>query len=69
VHSGVQRRPGLDKRFIVQARTLSGIIRDRHVDLLKLDVEGAELDVFRDLESDGTLSSMDPSSARFTSIR
>jgi len=39
----------------VEIRKLSEILGDRRVDLLKLDVEGAELDILRDLESSGSL--------------
>lgn len=49
------RSRSLNKEIVVRQRKLSTYI-DREVDLLKLDVEGAELAVLQDLVSTGTIT-------------
>ncbi|WP_339032136.1 FkbM family methyltransferase [Bradyrhizobium symbiodeficiens] len=55
--------PDMEKIEVAQVR-LSDRIKER-VDLLKLDVEGAELDVLEDLEAAGKLSMIDRMSIEF----
>jgi FkbM family methyltransferase len=58
MHAGVHQRAGVTQKESVSLSRLSAFV-DRSVDLLKLDVEGAETQVLQELDDTGALRRVD----------